>query len=182
MTNLNLAVESDDVKSHNVLSYNYIKYLKFNNNLSHWCPLMFNCLFLMKLKIVLANCTALLISFSFPLSLPLYLSLDLSLSFDDLLTIILRDAQSRTAAFRPCRHPISDKSRTRSSHRVRCTPLRLMPNWGSQSNNFLKAHQEVYWKAIALTSVYTLKYWNNKVKGNFSNLKKGIITIWMKQL
>ena len=47
-------------------------------------------------------------------------------------TMILQDARSLVAASHPCRHPISDRSRcTWSSHRVRCTPLHLMPNWES---------------------------------------------------
>ena len=45
------------------------------------------------------------------------------------------------AASHPCRHPISARCRfTWSSHRVRCAPLRLIPNWRSLSNTFLVRH------------------------------------------
>ena len=57
-------------------------------------------------------------------------------------TIILQDDWSLAAASHPCRHAISARSRfTWSSHRVRCAPLRLMPNWGSLSNTFLVGHE-----------------------------------------
>ena len=91
-------------------------------------------------------------SLSISLSLSLSLSRSLSLSLVCLLTIehvdvtwstiILQDVRSLAAACHPCRHPISDRSRfTWSSHRVRCAPLRLMPNWGSLSNTFLVGHE-----------------------------------------
>ena len=57
-------------------------------------------------------------------------------------TVILQDARSLAAASHPCRYPISVRSRfIWSSHRVRCAPLRLMPNWGSLSNTFLVGHE-----------------------------------------
>ena len=52
--------------------------------------------------------------------------------------IILQGARSLAASSHPCRNPNSERSRfTWSSHRVRCTLLRLVLNCGSLSNTFL---------------------------------------------
>ena len=57
-------------------------------------------------------------------------------------TIIFQDARSLGVVSQSCRRLISNRFFfTWSSHRGRCAPLRLMPNWGSLSNTLFGGHE-----------------------------------------